>query len=216
VARTSFIWMDVVMYANQVASVIPTMTIQQNYALDTRGKQRQVLFDGVQDCAQLFHLPLRVPDAMFDGIDDDVDDDVPIGIGTPATAANPVIGPEQPEWTANNFDKNEELKDLGITFVNGVPVVPDQDDESDTPHVVDETPEEVEEEENNDGNVYARELPVSCMDGYPFRQPALDMVFREMFENLQMRCSDMRAPADPTYVEWKLLIKRTIHARLLA
>ena len=69
--RMSFILMAIVMYTSLVAYVTQT-----NYAMDTRGKQRQGLFDGVQDCAQLFHLPLRVPDDMFDGIDD-VDDDVP-------------------------------------------------------------------------------------------------------------------------------------------
>ena len=31
-----------------------------------------------------------------------------------------------------------------------------------------------------------------------------------------MRCSDMRAPVDPAFVEWKSLIIRTIHAGLLA
>ena len=54
---------------------------QANYAMDTRGKQHRVIFDGVQDCAQLFHLPLRVPDTMFEGLDDD-DDGVPIDVGT--------------------------------------------------------------------------------------------------------------------------------------
>ena len=43
-----------------------------------------MLFDGVQDCAQLFYLPLRVPDAMFEGLDDD-DDDVPVDVGTAVT-----------------------------------------------------------------------------------------------------------------------------------
>jgi hypothetical protein len=137
---------------------------------------------------------------MFDGIDD-VDDDVPIDVGTLATAADPATAPEQPKWVANNFVTNEELEDLGITFVDGVPVVTDQDDEPDTPHVVDETSEEVEEKEIIDGNVYAIELPVPSMDGYLFRQPALNTVFREMFENLQMRCSDMRAPVDLAFVE---------------
>jgi hypothetical protein len=69
---------------------------QSNYAMDTRGKQRQVLFDGVQDCAHLFHLPLRVPDAMFYGIDDIVDD-VPIVDGTPVTAVDPATATEHPE-----------------------------------------------------------------------------------------------------------------------
>ena len=54
------------------------------------------------------------------------------------------------------------------------------------------------------------------MEGYPFQQPALDTVFREMFENLQMRCSDMRAPIGPAFVEMESLMIRTIHARLLA
>ena len=80
-------------------------------------------------------------------------------------------------------------------------MVTDQDDEADTPHVIDETPEEVEEDDDDDGNEYARELPVPSMEGYPFQQPALDTVFREMFENLQMRCSDMRAPVDPAFVK---------------
>ena len=31
-----------------------------------------------------------------------------------------------------------------------------------------------------------------------------------------MRCSDMRAPVDPSFVEWKSLIIRTVHAGLLA
>ena len=70
---------------------------QVNYAMDTRGKQHRVLFDGTQDCAQLFHLPLRVPNSMFDGLDDDIDD-MPIDVGTPATAANPASAPEQPVW----------------------------------------------------------------------------------------------------------------------
>ena len=69
---------------------------QANYAMDTRGKQHRVLFDGVQDCAQLFHLPLRVPDAMFEGLDDD-DEDVPIDVGTAVTAADPATAPEQPQ-----------------------------------------------------------------------------------------------------------------------
>ena len=130
---------------------------QANYALDTRGKQRHVLFDGVQDCAQLFHLPLRVPDAIFDGLDDN-EDDMPINVGTLATAANPATAPEQPEWNANTFDTNEVFNDLGITFVDGVPVFPNFDDDADTPHVVDETTAEVEND-NEDGNVYARDLP---------------------------------------------------------
>ena len=95
-------------------------------------------------------------------------------------------------------------------------MITDQDDEADTPHVIDETPEEVEEDENDNDNVYARDLPVSSMEGYSFRQPALDTVFREMLENLQLRRSDMRAPVDPAFVEWKSLIIRTIHAGLLA
>jgi hypothetical protein len=41
---------------------------QANYALDSKSKQRQVLFDGVQDCAQLFHLTLRVPSTLFEGM----------------------------------------------------------------------------------------------------------------------------------------------------
>ena len=31
-----------------------------------------------------------------------------------------------------------------------------------------------------------------------------------------MRCSDMRAPVDPAFVEWQSLIIRTVHAGLLA
>ena len=93
---------------------------QANYALDTRGKQRQVLFDGVQDCAQLFHLPLRVPDAMFD---------MPVDVCTAATAADPATVHELPEWINNNFDNDGVVEDLGITFVDGVLVVTDQDDE---------------------------------------------------------------------------------------
>jgi hypothetical protein len=133
---------------------------QANYALDTRGKQRHVLFDGVQDCTQLFHLPLRVPDAMFDGIDD-VDDGMPNDIGTPATDTNPATAPVQPEWDANTFDTNEVFDDLGITFVDGVPVVPSYDDEPDTPQVVEETHDDVEEEDNNDGNAYSRKSSCS-------------------------------------------------------
>ena len=95
-------------------------------------------------------------------------------------------------------------------------MVSDQDYKADTPHVIDETPEEVEEDKYDDGNVHARELPVPSIEDYPFQQPALNTVFRETFENLQMRCSDMRAPVDPAFVEWKSLIIRIIHARLLA
>ena len=70
--------------------------------MENRGKQRQVLFDGVQDCAQLYHLPLHVSNAMFDGLDDDVvvdddDDDVPIPIGPHATTTDAAIAPVQPE-----------------------------------------------------------------------------------------------------------------------
>jgi hypothetical protein len=61
------------------------------------------------------HLPLRVPDNMFDGLDDDVDD-MPIDVGTPATAANPATAPEKPEWDSNTFDTNAVFDDLGITF----------------------------------------------------------------------------------------------------
>ena len=163
----------------------------------------------------MFHLPLRVPDAIFDGLDDDVDE-VPIDVGTPATAANPATAPEQPEWNANTFDTNAVFDDLGITFLDGVPVVPSYDDEPDTPQVVEEIHDDVEDNDNGDGNVYARDLPIPNMEGYPFRQPALDTVFREMFDNLQMRCSDMRAPVDVEYVEYQSLIIRTVHAGLLA
>ena len=76
---------------------------QANYAMDSRGKQHRVLFDEVQDCAQLFYLPLRVPDAMFKGLDDD-DDDVPVDVGAAVTAADPATAPEQPQWLANHFD----------------------------------------------------------------------------------------------------------------
>jgi hypothetical protein len=137
---------------------------------------------------------------MFDGLDDDVDD-MPIDAGTPATAANLATAPEQPEWVANTFDTNEVFNDLGITFVDGVPVVPSYDDEPDTPQVVEETHDDVEDDDIGDGNVYARDLPVPSMEDYPFIQPALDTVFREMFDNLQMRCSDMRAPVDIALVE---------------
>ena len=44
----------------------------------------------------MFHLPLRVPDAMFEGLDDD-DDDVPVDVGTAVTAADPATAPEQPQ-----------------------------------------------------------------------------------------------------------------------
>jgi hypothetical protein len=37
-----------------------------------------------------------------------------------------------------------------------------------------------------------------------------------MCENLQMRCSDMRAPVDIAFIELKSFIIRTIHAGLLA
>ena len=127
---------------------------------------------------------------MFDKLDDD-DDNVPILIGTPATATDAAIAPVQPEWDANTFDRNAVFDDLGITFVDGVPVVPSHDDEPDTPNVVDETPKDDVEDDNDDGNVYARELPVPSTEGYPIRQPALDTVFREIFKNLQMRCLDM-------------------------
>jgi hypothetical protein len=59
-------------------------------------------------------------------------------------------------------------------------------------------------------------LPVPNMESYPFIQPELDTVFREMFKNLQMRGSDMQAPVDIAFVEWKSLIIRTVHAGLLA
>jgi hypothetical protein len=67
--------------------------------------------------------------------------------------------------------------DLGITFVDGVPVVPSHIDEPDIPQVVEETPEDVEDDDNDDRNVYARDLPVPSMEDYPFIQPALGTVF---------------------------------------
>ena len=48
------------------------------------------------------------------------------------------------------------------------------------------TPEDYDEEDNEDGNVYAKELPVPNMEGYTFQHPATDTVFREMHDNLQM------------------------------
>jgi hypothetical protein len=183
--------------------------------MDNRGKQQRELYDGAQDCAQLFHLPLRVPNAMFDGLDDDLDD-MPIDVGTTATAADPATTPEQPEWNANTFGTNAVFDDLGVTFADGVPVVPSFDDEPDTPQVVEVTTEYVEEDNNNCGSEYARDLPVPSMEGYPFRQPALDTVFREMFENLQMQCSDMRAPVNIEFVELKSLIIRSVHAGHMA
>jgi hypothetical protein len=87
------------------------------------------------------------------------------------------------------------FNDLGITFVDGAPNVPDQDDEHNNPE------DEEEEDDNDDGNVHAKAFPVPSMEGYSFRQPALDTVFREMFENIQIRCLDMRAPVDPAFVE---------------
>jgi hypothetical protein len=135
---------------------------------------------------------------MFNGLDDD---DVPIPIGTPTNEANAAIAPVQPEWDANTFDRNAVFDDLGITFVDVVPVVPSHDDEPDTLLIFNETPEDDEEEDNNDGNVYARELPFPSMEGCSFRQPALDTVVHEMFENLQMRCLDMQTPEDPAFVE---------------
>jgi hypothetical protein len=103
----------------------------------------------------LYHLPLRVRNALFDGLDDD-DDDMPVPIGTPATATDAAIAPVQPEWDVNTFDTTAVFDDLGITFVNEVPVVPYYDDEPDTPHVVDETPEDDDEDDNDNGNVYVR------------------------------------------------------------
>jgi hypothetical protein len=58
---------------------------QANYAMEKSGKQRQVLFDEVQNCAQLYHSPVLVPNALFDGLDDD---DVPAPIGTPTCNCN--------------------------------------------------------------------------------------------------------------------------------
>ena len=61
---------------------------------------------------------------MFDGLDDD-DDDVPVNVGTAVPAADPA--------TYDGFDG------LGVEIVDGVPVVTDQDDEADTPHVIDKS-----------------------------------------------------------------------------
>ena len=83
-----------------------------------------MIFDGVQDCAKLFYLPLRVPNAIFDGLDDD-DDDVPVDVGTAVTAADLATAPEQPQWLANNFDTYDGFDGLGVTYVAGVPVVTD-------------------------------------------------------------------------------------------
>ena len=116
---------------------------------------------------------------------------------------------------ANNLDTFGGFDGLGVEILDGVPVVTDQDDEADTPHDIDETPEEDEQDDNDDDNEYARELSVPSMEGYPFQQPALDTVIREMFENLQLRCSDMRAPVGSAFVEMESLMIRTIHAGLL-
>ena len=117
---------------------------------------------------------------------------------------------------ANNLTTYDGIDGLVVEMVDGIPVVTDQDDDADTPHVINEDPEEVEQDDDDDGNVYARELPVPSMEGYPFKQPALDTVFREMFENLQMRGSDTRATVNPEYVEMESLMIRTIHTGLLA
>ena len=117
---------------------------------------------------------------------------------------------------ANDLTTYDGFDGLGVEFVDGVPVVTDQDDEADTPHVINEDPEEVEQDDNDDGNEYARELPVPSMEGYPFNQPALDTVSCEMFENLRMRRSDMRAPVGLELVKMESLVIRTIHAGLLA
>ena len=63
--------------------------------MGNRGKQRQVLLNGVQDCAQLFYLPQRVPNSLFDGLDNDKD--VPIPIGTEVNSTDTDIEPAQPE-----------------------------------------------------------------------------------------------------------------------
>jgi hypothetical protein len=164
-----------------------------------------VLFDGVQDCAQLFHLPLHVPNSVFDGLDYD---DVPTPNGTGANPTDIAIVPAQPQCT------NEVLNDLGITFVNGLPVVPNHDDEPDTPQVMDETPEE-EEEVVEDGNLYARDLSTPSMDGYSFRNPAIDTVFHEMYETLWMHCRDMLHPVDTVKVQMQSLLVRTVHEGLI-
>ena len=77
---------------------------------------------------------------------------MPVDVGT---AADPATAPELPEWITNNLNNDEVVEDLGITFVDGVPVVTDQDDEADTPHVIDETSEEVED----DTTIMAMSMP---------------------------------------------------------
>ena len=88
---------------------------------------------------------------MFEGLDDD-DDVVPVDVGTAITAADPATAPEQPQWPANNLDTYDGFDGLGVTYVDKAPVVTDQDDEADTPHVIDETPVEDEQDDNDDGN----------------------------------------------------------------
>ena len=64
---------------------------------------------------------------------------------------------------ANDLTTYDGFDGLGVEMVDGVPVVTGQDDEADTPHVIDETPEEDEQDDNDDGNEYARVLPVPSM-----------------------------------------------------
>ena len=114
--RTSFIWMAAVMFISQVASEIPTMTDKptMQWTLEANSIECYLM-----ECKIVFHLPLRVPDAIFKGLDDDVDDDVPVDVGTAATAADPATAPKLPEWITNNLNNDGVVEDLGITNTSG-------------------------------------------------------------------------------------------------
>ena len=95
--RTSFLWMNAVMFTSQVVSEIPTMTVKptMQWTLEANSIECYLM-----ECRI---VRKRVPDAMFDGLDD-IDDDVPVDVGTAVTAADPATAPEQPQWHANNLD----------------------------------------------------------------------------------------------------------------
>jgi outer membrane protein OmpA-like peptidoglycan-associated protein len=109
--------------------------------MESKGRQRQVLFDGVQVFPQLFYLPLRVPDPVFDGLDND-DDNIATQPEVPPNPVNmiPIDAINQTQMDEANWDTDSTFDGLCITFVYGQPVIPHFDDESDVTIVMTDAP----------------------------------------------------------------------------
>ena len=82
--------------------------VHANYAQDSRGRQRQkkVLFDDFQGCTTMYHLPMKIPDSLFDELDAD---DVP-------TQPEPPLNPA-PAALITQLDEEMDAVGLNADFI---------------------------------------------------------------------------------------------------